>query len=209
MKRLIICTLLLTGLAACSEKDLRQAVELVTASVEQVPLTEREVAAALRDSLSRGISRGAISAAAENGYLGNPRLKIEFPQEVSDVEKALRNIGLGNEVDRFVRQLNRSAELAAARAKPIFIKAITDMSIGDAFDILNGGNNAATRYLRRTTGDDLYDAFLPVVRDALERARHALLEALPSGHEPVRGAVLRARPAVRQVGRQDQLRLDQ
>jgi hypothetical protein len=80
--------------------------------------------AALKDSLSRGISKGALTASAKDGYYANPRLKIPFPTEVRKVEEALRKIGFGKDVDRFVMQLNRSAEKAAAKSKPIFIKAI-------------------------------------------------------------------------------------
>lgn len=163
---LILISLLLTS---CAEKDLRQAIEIINATAEEVPLNQTEVAAALKDALSKGISKGAIIASARNGYFGDPRLKIEFPPEMEKVEKALRQIGLGNEVDRFVKQLNRGAEKAAERAKPIFIKAITSMTIRDAFDILNGKQDAATKYLIRTTGDDLYDEFLPVVSDKLEQ----------------------------------------
>lgn len=158
-------------LTACSEKDLRQAIEIINASAEEVPLNETEVGAALKDALARGISKGAIIASAKDGYFGNPQLKIDFPAEMEKVEKALRKIGLGKEVDRFVKQLNRGAERAAERAKPIFIKAITSMTIRDAFAILNGEADAATRYLIRTTGDDLYDAFLPVVSETLQQTK--------------------------------------
>ncbi len=160
-----ITVLMLTG---CSEKDLRQTYEIITASAEEVPLTQSEVVAALKDSLSRGISKGALVASAKDGYFGNPRLKIEFPTEVRKVEKALRKIGFGKDVDRFVKQLNRSAEKAATKAKPIFIKAITSMTIRDAFEILNGAEDAATRYLMRTTGDELREQFQPIVSDTLK-----------------------------------------
>jgi hypothetical protein len=42
------------------------------------------------------------------------------------------------------------------------------MTIRDAFDILNGAEDAATQYLIRTTGDDLREQFLPVVSDTLQ-----------------------------------------
>jgi len=166
--RLIPIGIVVLVLAGCSEKDLRQAYEIVSASAEEVPLTSAEVVAALKDSLSRGISKGALIASAKNGYYGNPRLKIPFPTEVQKVEEALRKIGFGKDVDRFVMQLNRGAEKAAAKSKPIFIKAITSMTIRDAFDILNGAEDAATQYLIRTTGDDLREQFLPVVSDTLQ-----------------------------------------
>jgi hypothetical protein len=67
-----------------------------------------------------------------------------------------------------VLQINRAAEEAAYRARPIFIKAITDMTIYGAFDILNGEQDAATRYLINSTYDQLYDQFRPVIAEALD-----------------------------------------
>lgn len=160
--------LLLLLLSACSAKDQRQIIDLINSTAEEVPLTQQEVVAGLKDALARGIAQGAIRASAQDGYYRNPLLRIEFPAELSKVEKALRNIGLGNEVDRFVLQLNRGAEKAAARARPIFIKAITSMTIRDGFAILRGEPDAATQYLRKSTGDDLRQQFLPVVSDTLE-----------------------------------------
>lgn len=167
-RKALLIGILLALMAGCSGREFEQTLEILSAGAAQAPLTESEVVAALKDSLSRGISRGAMIASAQDGYFANPRLRIEFPQDVREAEKALRKLGLGNEVDRFVRQLNRSAELAAGQAKPIFIRAITSMTIRDGFEILNGEQDAATRYLRRTTGDQLYAAFLPIVRQALD-----------------------------------------
>jgi RNA binding exosome subunit len=97
--RLIPIGIVVLILAGCSEKDLRQAYEIVSASAEEVPLTNSEVVAALKDSLSRGISKGANIASVKDGYYGNPRLKIEFPTEVRKVEEALRKIGFGIQTD--------------------------------------------------------------------------------------------------------------
>jgi hypothetical protein len=168
MKPILIGMLVLL-LTACSEKDLRQTYQIITDSAEEVPLTSEEVVAALKDSLSRGITRGAHQAALKNGYFGNPKLRIEFPPELRKLEETLRKIGLGGDIDRFVRQLNRGAEQAAGKAKPVFIRAITSMTIRDAFAILNGSNDAATQYLVRTTGEELHAQFLPVVSESLNQ----------------------------------------
>jgi hypothetical protein len=67
------------------------------------------------------------------------------------VEDKLRQVGLGDQVDKFVMTLNRGAEDAAREAKPIFITAIRAMTIQDAWSILKGENDAATQFLKRTT----------------------------------------------------------
>jgi hypothetical protein len=157
-------------LIACSSADLQRSMDLL-AEYQEKPLSKSEVAAGLREALIQGISRGADQASKLDGYYRNPQLKIPFPPEVYKVEKTLRNIGLGSEVDKFVRQLNRGAERAAVQAKPIFINAIRSMTIDDVFSILNGDQNAATNYLIRTTSLPLKSRFLPVISKSLDEVK--------------------------------------
>jgi hypothetical protein len=104
-----------------------------------------------------------------DGYFKNPQIKIPFPPDVKRVEDRLRQIGLGGEVDKFIMTLNRGAEDAAKEAKPIFIAAIKQMTIQDAWGILKGEENAATEYLRRTTSSQLYEKFKPVIANSLNK----------------------------------------
>ena len=154
-------------LIACSSADLQRSIDLL-AELEDMPLSKSEVAAGLREALLQGISKGSDQASQLDGYYKNPQLKIPFPTEAQQVEKTLRDIGLGSEVDKFVRQLNRGAERAAVQAKPIFINAIRSLTIEDAFSILNGDQNAATNYLMRTTSESLKSEFLPIIGKALD-----------------------------------------
>jgi len=154
-------------LIACSSADLQRSIDLL-AEIKEKPLSKSEVAAGLREALIQGISKGSDQASKLDGYYKNPQLKIPFPTEAQKVEKALRDIGLGSEVDKFVRQLNRGAERAAVQAKPIFINAIKSLTIKDAFSILNGDQYAATNYLRRTTSEPLKSRFLPIIGKSLD-----------------------------------------
>jgi hypothetical protein len=158
--KVILIGLVLLSLSGCSGRELQE--------LGLAPLTEAEVTQALKDALSYGIARSAASAGRTDGYFANSSLKIELPKEADKLEKTLRKLGLGAQIDRSVLQMNRAAEQAAARAKPVFIKAITAMTIDDAFDILNGENNAATRYLVDNASDELYDQFRPIVVAALD-----------------------------------------
>jgi hypothetical protein len=163
--KIFLIGLTLLSLISCSGKDL-QGLGLEEPGL--APLTEAEVTQALKDALSRGIVRSAASASRTDGYFANPRLKIEFPEDAEKLEKTLRKLGFGVQIDRSVLQLNRAAEKAAARAKPVFIKAITAMTIDDAFDILNGDLDAATHYLIDNARDELNDQFRPIVVEALD-----------------------------------------
>jgi len=77
------------------------------------------------------------------------------------VDKTLRRIGLGSKMDEFEESMNRAAEQAAALAIDIFIDAITQMTIGDARAILQGADDAATRYLENNYRERLYNSFYP------------------------------------------------
>lgn len=132
-------------------------------------LTNSDIAAGLKQALQIGISKGADQASLTDGFFKNPLLKLAFPPEAQQVATRLRQIGLGAQVDKFELSLNRAAEDAAKKAKPVFVKAITSMSIQDAVGILTGTNDAATQYLRRTAGQQLVAEFTPIIDSTLKK----------------------------------------
>ena len=71
-------------------------------------------------------------------------------------------------VDDVVLRINRSAEEASQKAKPIFINAIKNMSFSDAFGILKGNDTAATDYFRMNTHSQLYSEFNPIIKKYLD-----------------------------------------
>lgn len=132
-------------------------------------LSTEEVAKGLKEALTNGVSKGSDLASAVDGFYKNPDLKIPFPPEVKQVEEKLRQIGLDDQVDEFIVALNRAAEDAAKEAKPIFVTAVKEMTIQDAWSILKGEDDAATQYLNRTTSAQLHEKFKPVIQKSLEK----------------------------------------
>lgn len=132
-------------------------------------LSKEEIGEGLKEALTNGVSKGADLVSKLDGYYKNPEIKIPFPPEVKQVETKLRQIGLGSEVDKFIESLNRGAEDAAKEAKPIFVTAIKQMTIQDAWGILKGENDAATKYLNRTTSPLLTEKFKPVIQNSLNK----------------------------------------
>ncbi len=130
-------------------------------------LTEGDIAKGLKEALTVGIGNGSAEASKVDGYFKNELIKIVIPPEAQKVAETLRKMGLGKEVDKFTLSLNRAAEDAAKKSKPIFVKAITSMTITDALGILKGQDDAATQYLKRTTNGDLFSTFFPVVDSTL------------------------------------------
>lgn len=133
----------------------------------QGALSEADIANGLREALRVGITNGSNQASQRDGYLGNELIRVAFPPDARRVEERLRQIGLGAEVDRFIVSLNRAAEDAAKASLPVFGAAITKMTIQDAVGILRGNDDAATQYLRRTSGQELYNTFYPIVDSTL------------------------------------------
>lgn len=69
--------------------------------------------------------------------------------------------------DRLQRQLNRAAEKGAERAAPIVADAVRNVSIEAANEIVRGGPQAATQFLRGKMGVALLDSMLPGITDGL------------------------------------------
>ncbi|MCR8559327.1 DUF4197 domain-containing protein [Mucilaginibacter sp. BJC16-A38] len=143
---------------------------LVAAGTIQISIpSSLDMGTALKQALQKGTSKSSDQLSAVNGYFGNPMVKILFPPQAQKAEKTLRSIGLGKLCDNVILSLNRAAEDAAKQAKPIFIKAITHMTLQDVESILLGGQDSATQYFKRTTTVDLTASFKPVVQGSLDK----------------------------------------
>jgi len=132
-------------------------------------LTNDEVISGLKEALQVGTNNGTKKLSAVDGFFKDAAIKILMPPEAQKVEKTLRNLGMGKQVDNAILSMNRAAEDAAKSAAPIFINAIKGMSIQDAFGILKGGDFAATNYLKDKTTSQLTEAFRPVIDSSLKK----------------------------------------
>lgn len=168
MKRQNYFFLLLTLIfTACSSAQINKTLGDILG--EDGGLTTQEVAAGLKQALEKGTIQGTSQASKVDGYFKNPKIKIPLPPDVEEAEARLRQLGLGNTVDKFLLTMNRAAEQAADEARPIFINAIKSMTIQDAWNILKGDQHEATNYLERTTSQQLYNSFKPVISDVTEQ----------------------------------------
>jgi hypothetical protein len=135
-----------------------------------VPLTEGEVISGLKEALSAGSRNAAGLLAAENGYYGDAAVKILLPDEAKIIIDNISRIPGGQQlVEDVILRINRAAEDAAREVAPIFLNSIRQMTIKDAFNILNGPNDAATAYLRRTTYNELYTLYKPKIQASTEK----------------------------------------
>lgn len=135
-----------------------------------VPLTEEEVINGLKEALIIGAQNSAKKLAAENGYYDDELVKILLPEEAKIIVDNISRIPGGEKlVEDVILRINRAAEDAAKEVAPIFVGSIKQMTVRDAFNILNGADNAATDYLRKTTYNELYSLYKPKIQVATEK----------------------------------------
>lgn len=163
--RILLVLLVMAFLPGCAEMT-----KILQSANISVPLTEEEVAGGLREALITGAQNSAKRLAAENGYYGDAAIKILLPDEAKVIVDNLSKIPGGDKlVEDVILRINRAAEDAAKEVAPIFVNSVKQMTITDAFGILNGADNAATDYLRKTTYTELYSLYKPKIQASTEK----------------------------------------
>ncbi len=142
--------------------------------IKQLPqstgaVTEAEAADGIKEALSQGLAGAVLKLNKEDGFFKDAFYKILIPEDARKVENTLRDLGLGSMVDKAILQINRGAEDAAGYAKPIFVNAIKNMSIGDAIGLVKNGDTSATHFFREKTTEQLIAAFTPVIKVSLDK----------------------------------------
>jgi hypothetical protein len=131
-------------------------------------LTQDEVAQGLREALKVSTDTSVTILNKPDGYFLDQTVKILLPPEASVIISVIGQIPGGNLLlNETILAINRAAEDAAVEAKPIFVNAITGITITDAFAILNGHDSSATYYLHTNTYDSLVFAFSPKINASL------------------------------------------
>lgn len=133
-------------------------------------ITENEAGQGIKEALLQGVTNAVLNLNKTDGFFGSEIYKMLLPPDAVKVEKTLRNLGMGNQVDKAILAINRGAEDAVAYAKPIFIDAIKEMTLKDALNIVKGPKDAATNYFKEKTKQKLVTAFTPSVKSSLDKA---------------------------------------
>lgn len=152
-------------LAGCSQ--ITQLMQTVSAVKE---LTEGDIIEGLKEALTIGARNAAERLASENGYYGDQQVKILLPDEAGVIVENISRIPGGEQLlENVVLSINRAAEDAAREVAPVFVGAVTRMTIADGYNILHGPDNAATEYLRSNTWNELYSLYRPKIAASTNR----------------------------------------
>lgn len=160
-------TLVPAGANAQLKDLMNKAKSTVEGKTGKGSLSNTDIGSGLKAALKEGVTKQVTKLTAEDGFYKNEAVKILLPEELQKVDKKLRQLGMSKMADEGIKVLNRAAEEAVKEATPIFVNAITSMTITDAKKILMGADDSATAYLQTTTTKPLYTKFSPVVKTSL------------------------------------------
>src|SRR5437899_1348379 len=95
-------------------------------------ITEGDAAMALKAALTQGATTAVQQLGKQDGFLGNPQLKIQPPKSLRKADELMRRFGMSAQADALVIAMNRAAETAVAEAKPMLVDAVKKMTLEDA-----------------------------------------------------------------------------
>ena len=165
MKKLSLILLFpfLFTLNGCTE------LQSIVDNIPELGTSNTEIALGLKQALEFGVNEGVDILGEKDGFFRDQAVRILLPNEIQQVDRALRQIGLSALADEGLRVLNRAAEDAVVEAKPIFVSAIRGLTFQDAMGILTGNDQAATTYLQNRTTAQLTSAFEPKIASSLDK----------------------------------------
>jgi Protein of unknown function (DUF4197) len=136
-------------------------------------ISDRDAINGLKQALTGGAQSAVAKLGKQDGFMSDPRIKIPLPPAMKRAEAMMHSIGAGKQVDDLVLKMNRAAEAAVPKAKPLLIEAAKNMSVQDAKGILTGGPDSATQYFKRTTTEPLVQKFKPAVKKSMAKVKLA------------------------------------
>ncbi|WP_293612196.1 DUF4197 domain-containing protein [Ponticaulis sp.] len=131
-------------------------------------LSSSEIDSGLRQALTIGAQAVGEQLSVRNGYFGDDAIRIPLPGRLGELQSQMSRFGLSGPLDELQESLNHAAEDAAPQAADLVVDAVQSITIQDAVQLLNGGDTAATDYLRGRTEGDLALLVEPYMRSALE-----------------------------------------
>ena len=171
MKHVIAAAIAAVSLSSCEALP-PGALEGVLAGVgtQSGALSNFEIESGLRQALEIGATNVSSQLGATDGFFGDERIRIPLPGRLGQLQSTLSNVGLSAPLDDLQLRMNRAAEAAMPEARRLVVSAVQSITLEDALGILQGGETAATDFLRGRTEAGLRDAFAPFLDQALQGA---------------------------------------
>lgn len=135
----------------------------------QDALSATEWAQGLKLALEKGVQAAVTRLGVQDGFWGNPALRIGLPEPLAKASRAARMLGLGGQLDELSLQMNRAAEAAVPLSARLLGDAVKTLSVQDARSLLQGDETAVTRFFADRTRQPLAREFEPTVDRMLQQ----------------------------------------
>ena len=132
-------------------------------------LSNEDMTNGLKQALDHGVTYAVDNLGTAGGFLNNADVRIPMPEKLQKLETILRSTGQDKYADEFVGTMNQAAEAAVPLTLEVLKNSVKNMTFDDAKQILNGTDNAATEYLRRTGSDSMKNKIAPIVKNATDK----------------------------------------
>lgn len=132
-------------------------------------LSQGDAGAGLKDALSQGTKVAVQQLGRPGGFSNDPNRRIELPGNIGKASRMLKMLGMGSQVEALEDSMNQAAEAAVPKAQALLLDAVKKMTVSDAKSILAGGENSATRYLEKTSREQIRAQFLPIIKQATDQ----------------------------------------
>jgi len=133
-------------------------------------LSNGDISAGLKQALDLGVKKAVELLGKKDGFLKDQAVKILMPEKLQKVDKFLRSVGQDKIADDFILSMNSAAEDAVPHVTQTFADSISKMSMADAKKILNGPDDAATQYFKKSTSKQLQELIKPYVQKSMNGA---------------------------------------
>ncbi|AGI23363.1 DUF4197 domain-containing protein [Pseudomonas sp. MT3] len=132
-------------------------------------LSQSDASGGLKDALTQGAQVAVRQLSQPGGFSNDPQVRIELPGKLGKAAKTMKQFGMGAQVDQLEASMNKAAEAAMPQAQALLLDAVKKMTVTDAKGILQGGDDAATEYLDRSSREQLRAKFLPIIKQATDQ----------------------------------------
>lgn len=132
-------------------------------------LSQGDAASGLKQALNQGAKAAVAQLGRRGGFSSDPQVRIGLPGKLGKAARTMKLMGMGAQVEQLEASMNQAAEAAVPQAQALLLQAVQNMTLQDAKAILAGPQDSATRYLDKSSREQLRSRFLPIVRQATQQ----------------------------------------
>ncbi len=132
-------------------------------------LSQSDASSGVRTVLEKGAVAAVEALGVQDGFLGNPKVRIPLPDSLKAARGAAKLLGMDKQFEELEVGINRAAEAAVPQAKALLVDAARKVTVKDAVGIVQGGDDSVTRYFESSAGPQIRERFLPIVTKSISK----------------------------------------